>query len=138
MDLDNPTVKLDQDIFEHQKRNYENESRQVIKRAILDHLCTSDNVLFRIPGKKEDELTSQQKFEIANKLLSQSYGLFLAKFGNQLLQEHLCYFENASEEECVIVNIYLNQLKNVFKLHESVAVPIIVCIIITYGSLIFK
>lgn len=91
------------------------DERLIVRRAMLEHLSTNDKVFFTNLGEDQKELSTQQKLDIADELLSRNYVLFLAKFGNHILQDHLCYFENASNEDRVIVNIYLKQLKKTFE-----------------------
>lgn len=89
--------------------------RQVLRQAMLEYLSTNEKVIFKNSGENQEELNTQQKLDIADELLNRNYGLFLAKFGNYLLKEHLSYFENASDEERVIVNIYLKQINKMLE-----------------------
>lgn len=93
---------------------HESEERMAIRKSMLNHLSASDNVFFKCLKEGENDLDRDKKVEIAEELLHQNYGLFLAKFGNHLLKEHLCYFENRSEEDGLIVDLYLHQLNRAF------------------------
>uniref|UniRef100_A0A1B6EWJ6 CCD97-like C-terminal domain-containing protein n=1 Tax=Cuerna arida TaxID=1464854 RepID=A0A1B6EWJ6_9HEMI len=87
----------------------------LIRKAMLEHLSTNSNVFFRQLKDDEEELSRQQKSDMAEELLDRSYGLFLAKYGNHLLKEHLCYFETKSEEDAFIIEMYLKQLNKVLE-----------------------
>ncbi|KAG8293737.1 hypothetical protein J6590_010724 [Homalodisca vitripennis] len=87
----------------------------LIRKAMLEHLSTNNNVFFRQLKDEEEELSREQKIDMAEELLDRSYGLFLAKYGNHLLKEHLCYFETTSEEDAFIVEMYLKQLNKVLE-----------------------
>lgn len=97
----------------------ESEDRMEIKKSMLNHLSASDNKFFKFLKEDDNDLDRDKKIKIAEKLLHQNYGLFLAKFGNHLLKEHLCYFENRSEEDGLIVDLYLNQLNRAFNKNKS-------------------
>lgn len=92
----------------------ESEERMEIRKSMLKHLAASENVFFKCLNEGENDLDRDKKVEIAEELLLQNCGLFLAKFGNHLLKEHLCYFENRSEEDGLIVDLYLQQLNRAF------------------------
>lgn len=89
----------------------ESKERLLLRKSMVDHLCRNNQVFFKSSKKDEGELSEQEKMQIVENLLDRNYGLFLAKFGNHLLKEHLCYFDNRTEEESVIVDLHLIQLK---------------------------
>lgn len=97
-----------------QNKFQESEERTEIRKSMLNHLAASDKVFFKCLIEGENDLDRDKKVEIAEDLLLQNYGLFLAKFGNHLLKEHLRYFENRSEEDGLIVDLYLHQLNRAF------------------------
>ncbi|XP_054258032.1 uncharacterized protein LOC128982953 isoform X2 [Macrosteles quadrilineatus] len=94
-------------------------NRLSMKKSIIDHISSNNEIIFNNIHKRKEDLSEQEKRLLTEELLDRDYGLFLAKFGNYLSKEHLCYFENRNEEESVIVDLHLTQLKKSYENRSS-------------------
>ncbi|XP_075225481.1 uncharacterized protein LOC142326721 [Lycorma delicatula] len=84
--------------------------RQSLCCEMLDHLCKSKEAHFKSQQIGEPELLDSEKRVIAESVLNHNKGTFLARFGSFLLEEHLDYFTDCSEEERYEVDFYLKTL----------------------------
>lgn len=99
------------------------QNRLCVRESMLRCLSTNDKVYFGHVKEGEDDFSEEQKSALASELLDRSYGLFLAKFGNHLLEEHLCYFSDRSEEDSLIVDMHVKQLQRAFEQQRKTKSP---------------
>lgn len=67
-----------------------------LKQALLTHICTENKAFFKSQQTDEPDLNYDDRREIASDLLLKSHSKFLQRFGMNLKQEHLKYFESQS------------------------------------------
>lgn len=79
---------------------------------MLNHLANAEGVHFKSQQIGEPDLKYEEKRKIAETILDQSHSTFLSRFGNNLLVEHLIFFENPVAEESYEVNYYVNKLRS--------------------------
>lgn len=65
-----------------------------LKEALLTHICTENKAFFKSQQIDEPELNYQERKRIALEILQKSHPRFLQRFGMNLKQEHLKYFES--------------------------------------------
>lgn len=81
---------------------------------LLDYLSLNKAAQFTNKLTGEPELDRDKKRDIAQELLKNSYGLFLARFGPHLQEKHLVYFNsNVNDDEKYIVDVHLQQLRKI-------------------------
>lgn len=92
------------------------ENIQVDSNQIIEHLISCEDAYFKSQQRDEDELSSKQKQEIAEKILAKSKANFLSRFGKNLKEEHLAFFTEYinDEQEGYEINFYLSDLKRYF------------------------
>ncbi|XP_073989213.1 coiled-coil domain-containing protein 97 isoform X2 [Rhodnius prolixus] len=84
----------------------------VLKNEILNHISMNNEAHFKNQQIGEPDLTKEEKWQIAETLLDKSFSLFLAKFGQYLLEQHFVFFSNSDDYD---VNFYVAELKKKFK-----------------------
>lgn len=84
--------------------------KQTLRCDMLDYLCKSKEAHFKSQQIGDPELSDSEKRVIAESVLDRNRGTFLARFGNFLLEKHLDYFNDCSEEERYEVDFYLKRL----------------------------
>ncbi|KAK9507517.1 hypothetical protein O3M35_007357 [Rhynocoris fuscipes] len=82
-----------------------------LKNDILNHISLNNEAHFKSQQLGDPDLTKEEKWKIAEALLDKSFSLFLAKFGQYLLEPHFVFFSNSSDYD---VNFYVNEFKKKF------------------------
>ena len=65
-----------------------------LEEALLTHICSENKAFFKSQQIDDPELNYDERKEIATEILHKSHSKFLQRFGNNLKQEHLKYFES--------------------------------------------
>lgn len=84
--------------------------RQSLRNDMLDYLCKSREAHFKSQQIGDPELLDSEKRVIAESILDRNCGTFLARFGTYLLEDHLAYFNDCSEDQRYEVDFYLKRL----------------------------
>lgn len=71
----------------------------VLSEEMIEYLISNKEAYFKSQQRDEEDLTDEQKRNIALEIFNQSKALFLSRFGKQLKEEHLKYFETFTEDE---------------------------------------
>lgn len=92
------------------------QNRTVIADQMIDYLINRQDVFFKSQQRNESDLTAHEKANIANSILQKSKSNFLARFGKQIQEQHLSYFENymEDEDEGYDLKFYIQNLKRYF------------------------
>uniref|UniRef100_A0A1B6ECE4 CCD97-like C-terminal domain-containing protein n=1 Tax=Clastoptera arizonana TaxID=38151 RepID=A0A1B6ECE4_9HEMI len=87
-----------------------------IKHELLDYISECKAAIFTDKITGEPEMNQIKRRDIAHDIINNSFVLFLARFGLHLQEKHLDYLENnVREEEKIIVNVHLNQLRRILR-----------------------
>ncbi|KAF6210170.1 hypothetical protein GE061_013272 [Apolygus lucorum] len=77
-----------------------------LKNSILDLLSQNKEAYFKSQQKDEPDLSTSEKWKIAEDILNKSAPTFLQRYGKYLNEEHLVYFDNNEDYE---VRYYVEQ-----------------------------
>ena len=81
-----------------------------LRSLIIQKVAQSDGY-FKSQQRGEPDLTYQEKYDIADKLLKDKPSIFLARFGKYLSEADLMYFESMKDD--YMITFHLKELKQI-------------------------
>lgn len=97
------------DKMEHEGDSGKDLNLDDLKEALLTHICSENKAFFKSQQIDDPELSFADRKEIATEILNKSHSKFLQRFGMNMKEQHLKFFEsqfyNPLEQQEVTENL---------------------------------
>lgn len=97
------------DKMEHEGDSGKELNLDDLKEALLTHICSENKAFFKSQQIDDPELSFADRKEIATEILNKSHSKFLQRFGMNMKEQHLKFFEsqfyNPLEQQEVTENL---------------------------------